>query len=588
MTTPELSITFSKPKEHIYQPGDTVSGSVFFVPLFNARLRSLIVSLQGYCYTSSLAANSKVSHTVPFLHLSSATLEEKYTYWGDRYEAPFSFVFPKDTDVEHEAGPEKLRSLFNQGPQPLPSSVVISARNCVQTVRYVIEVEIYGRKRATCEEPVLFYQPASRLEQNSSGKEENEEERQDEAGWETVEEQPSAAPTTPLLDETWASNKAMYYHRAQTIRLSQEADAPRLSLHALPMISTHHKGAMDRYKHAKDQNKGPMQWVFKPWKTPKIVFMPSIYCPQHVKIGQDISLLLAVDTIKNPVWNAHLQENQLVLEEFSLAVTAHSRTIMQHRPHKRRWGRCLELSYAVLQATGLSSPISTDGLPTPFVQNFKILPGAIPSFSTYTLGRGYSIDVYFKFSFGRESLEWGASLNLNVTANDAITTAVGTNMDPLLFVDPKREPQYFWRSHIEAGAAESTSRCDIYPDNPDDAINAAGQWGTGHGRLPRTSFACASGQMWPELTPVKAARGKDGAFNVVAGICGRPARRYIKDLEPMVMPLFTFKHGLGLDGFFEQEIAEQIKGKIICLDSCGVLRSGTKHASILLECSSVH
>jgi hypothetical protein len=157
-TTPELSINLKEPNTHIYEPGDTISGSAIFVPLFSARLRSLEVSLQGYCYTSSLSANAKVSHSVPFLHLSTSTLEEKYTYIGEQYEAPFSFVFPADTDVEHEAGPERLKPLFNQGPQSLPSSVVLSARNCVQMIRYIVEVETYGRKRAVCEVTVLFRQ----------------------------------------------------------------------------------------------------------------------------------------------------------------------------------------------------------------------------------------------------------------------------------------------------------------------------------------------------------------------------------------------------------------------------------------------
>lgn len=385
-----------------------------------------------------------------------------------------------------------------------------------------------------------------------------------------------ADDTDPLLDssisvhfdDTWTSNTAIYSPQLETQRLSVGDSAMKgLSAHALPMITTHHKGARERYKHAKLQNEGPMQWVFKPWKTPKVVFMPSIYSPQSVAVGQDIPLLLAINTIKNPVWNNHPQ-NELVLHEFSLAVTAHSRTIMQNRPHKRRWGRCLELSYAVLEATGLTAPVKTDEPAIPLVQNFKILPGTIPSFSTYTLARGYSIDVFLKFSFGAEALEWGASLNLEITAEDHYPPVDGTNMDPLLFVDPKREPQYFWRSHIEAGAAESTSRYDIYPDNPHDAVNLPGnQWQTGHGRLTRTSFACASGQLRPELMPVKAARGK--AFSVVAGVCGRPHRRYLKDLEPMVQPLAEFKHGLGFDGGSEDGM-EHRSGEDLCLNQCGV------------------
>jgi hypothetical protein len=602
MTTPELSIRFHKPTIHIYEPGNTVSGSAFFVPLFNAKLRSLVVSLQGYCYTSSLGANNKVSHVVPFLHLSTSTLDETYTYIGERYEAPFSFVFPERTDVEHEAGPERLKSLFNQGPQPLPSSVVVSARNCVQTVRYVIEVEVYGRKRAVCEESVLFRQRTRTLSESDrsikealSIKEAQVEKTrlvEDLITFDGEDDNPCelrSSPTSPLLSDTWRSDNAVYYNRPETIRISDEDDAPKLSLHALPMVSTHHKGAVDRFKHARNQNKGPLQWVFKPWKTPKIVFMPSIYCPQIIAVGQEIPLLLSVDTIKNPVWHGVGDENRFVLEEFSLAVTAHNRTIMQNRPHKRRWGRCLELSYAVLQATGLSAPISTDGVPTPFVQNFKILPGTIPSFATYTMSRGYSIDVFFKFRFGEEALEWGASLNLNVTAGDLVPPVDGANMDPLLFVDPRREPQYFWRSHIEAGAAESTSRSNIYPDKPSDDVNLPSrQWQTGHGRLPRTSFACASGQVRPELTPVKAVRGKGNAFNVVAGVCGKPYRRYLKDLEPMVAPLLTFKHGLGLDGPWEERLKEQGQGRVICIDGCGVLKSDTKQATILLDCSFVN
>jgi hypothetical protein len=94
-----------------------ISGSAFFVPLFSARLRSLSISLQGYCYTSSLGTKTKMLHTVPFLHLSAFTLEETYTYVDERYEASFNFVFPEDTDFVHEGGPERLRGMFTQGPQ---------------------------------------------------------------------------------------------------------------------------------------------------------------------------------------------------------------------------------------------------------------------------------------------------------------------------------------------------------------------------------------------------------------------------------------------------------------------------------------
>lgn len=57
-------------------------------------------------------------------------------------------------------------------------------------------------------------------------------------------------------DETWNPSKAMCYHRPKTVRHSEEDDVPKLSLHALPMISTCHKGAMDRFRHARNQNKG--------------------------------------------------------------------------------------------------------------------------------------------------------------------------------------------------------------------------------------------------------------------------------------------------------------------------------------------
>ncbi|KIW06563.1 uncharacterized protein PV09_02992 [Verruconis gallopava] len=545
---PELTIRLHDARTRIYGPGDTVSGSVIFIPLFSARLRSLIVSLQGYCYTSSLSANAKVSHVVPFLRLSTSTMEETYTYIGETYEAPFSFKFPEDTDVVHEAGPDRLRSVFNQGPQALPSSVVICARNCVQTVRYMIEVEIHGRTRATCEETILFRQSEKRLRDGNASRE--QEESRNQLGDNAVREDRSSSPTSPRVDyETWRSDRSVYYHRPEMIRLPEAKGCSRLSLHALPMISTHHKSAVDRYKHAKNQNRGGLPRAFKSWKTPKMVFMPSIYCPQKTAVDQEIPLLLAVDTIRNPVWEGLGEEHQLVLEEFSLAVTAHNRTIMQNRPHKRRWGRCLELSYAVIQASGLAAQINLDAVPTPLVQNFKILPGTIPSFATYTLSRGYSIDVHFKFSFGDEQLEWGASMELTITADDSTRLAEGVHMDPLLFVDPKREPQYFWRSHVEAGAAESTSRSSIDPSNFNNVINMPGmQWETGHGRLPRTSFACATAQLRPELMPVKGGRGKAGALNIVAGVCGRPRRRYIRELEPVTRPLFTFQHGLGIDG----------------------------------------
>lgn len=306
--------------------------------------------------------------------------------------------------------------------------------------------------------------------------------------------------------------------------------------------------------------------LFKPWKVPRIIFMPSIYCPKRIAVGQEIPLLLAVDTVKNPMWVGLGNDEPLVLEGFSLAVTAHTRTIMQNRPTKRRWGRCLELSYAVLQATGLSTPINVDGVPAPLVQNFKILPGAIHTFSTYTICRSYSIDVYFKFRFDSEVLGWGASMNLAITSDDLIAPAGGKNMDSLIFTDPKLEPQYFWRSRIDAGAAESTGRTDVIPENAGDVANTPGlQWETGHGRLPMTSYAFASAQVVPSLMPMRALKGSKAAFSVVAGVSGRPYRRYLKEVEKLVQPLYTFKHGLGFDG------AGSDKGKsVFSLDDCGI------------------
>jgi hypothetical protein len=71
---------------------------------------------------------------------------------------------------------------------------------------------------------------------------------------------------------------------------------------------------------------------------------------------------------------------------------------------------------------------------------------------------------------------------------------------------------------------------------------------------------CASGNVAHRLTQVKAARREDGAFSVVSGICGKPYRRYMNDLEPLIMPLFTFKHGLGLDRVLDMD------GRAVAID----------------------
>jgi len=176
--------------------------------------------------------------------------------------------------------------------------------------------------------------------------------------------------------------------------------------------------------------------------------------------------------------------------------------------------------------------------------NFKILPGVIPSFRTYTINRGYSVDIYLQFRYDGDDLQWGASLSLEITSDEGVKPAAGMNIDPLLSTNPRHSPEFFWTSHIEAGAAESTARTDVYPEDPEDAVNLPRTlWDTSHGRLPRASYACASAQLAPALDSLRNLKKSKG-LRVKTGICGRPHRRYLRELEPMVSPLYTFGHSL--------------------------------------------
>jgi len=255
----------------------------------------------------------------------------------------------------------------------------------------------------------------------------------------------------------------------------------------------------------------------------------------------------------------------------------------------------MELSYAVLEVSGLSKEIQIDGKPIPLTSNFKILSGVIPSFSTYTINRGYSVDVYFRFSYDGDQLEWGASMSLEITSDDSITPVSGADTDPLLLTNPRNPPEYFWNSRVEAGAAESTGRANSYQTDPLEDLTLSGaQWETGHGRLPRSSYSCASGDVAPGLTPLRTKRSKTPNYSVVQGVCGRPFRRYLKTLEPMIAPLEIFGHGLhglelhgrdgaaaGLDGTADgarcctangcDHEKKRSNDTIISIDECGVM-----------------
>jgi hypothetical protein len=567
----EILISLHKASTHVYGPEEAVTGTVLFTPQFNCKLQEMKVSFKGECYTSSLGASAKVSNTVPLFGAVCDLLKEVYTFQGCTYEAAFEFKFPSDTTLTYEAGPIALSALFNQEPQFLPDSFVLSTRNTVQMVRYYICVELYGRTRAATEQVVLFRQPFSALNED----------------WDDFEEEREPGRlfgrNESMHPNLTAINRPVTYKR----RNGDGTRGPPLSLHALPMMSAHHKSTWERYEDAKLHHRRiQMEWLFKPWKTSKITFMPSIYLPQRIAVNQEIPLLLAIDTIRNQ----QLMENPrhpFILRGFSIAITAHTRTIIQNRPSKHRWGRCMELPYQVLDVDGLYHELSIDDEPLPLVDKFRILPGTVPSFATYTINRSYSVDIYLRFNYDGDELEWNASMSLEIFSDDSLPAARGNHMDPLLSADPHRAPEYFWNSRVEAGAAESTGRANISSsDDPIDNIALDWeQWQTGHGRLPRSSYGCAKAEVDTGLQPVrtKSRKARGSQINVVQGVCGRPSRRYLKTMEPIIAPLGSFTHQwLGIDGMDGKEregcgqdcagCGNGGKGNVfMAIDECGVM-----------------
>jgi hypothetical protein len=195
--------------------------------------------------------------------------------------------------------------------------------------------------------------------------------------------------------------------------------------------------------------------------TPQVAFTPCIHAPTSVVIGQVIPLSIAIDTSggkKAP------DASPLLLESISISITAHTRTILQNRPSKRRYGRCIELSYTVLDARELGIPLAIDGPSIPITKDFRISPGAIPSFKTYIMNRGYTIDLKFRLRYGVEAFDWEESTNLTLYADPTARPVTGYNIDPLLFYDPRSSPQTHWQHRVEAGAAEGTGRSEFPPD----------------------------------------------------------------------------------------------------------------------------
>jgi hypothetical protein len=105
------------------------------------------------------------------------------------------------------------------------------------------------------------------------------------------------------------------------------------------------------------------------------------------------------------------------------------------------------------------------------LKKFSVLPGAIPSFATYTINRSYSLDIYLRFNYDGDELQWNASMSLEIFSDDTLDAVKGTDTDPLLLANPRHLPEYFWNSRIEAGAAESTGRANISSSaDPMDSI----------------------------------------------------------------------------------------------------------------------
>ncbi|QDS74250.1 hypothetical protein FKW77_002980 [Venturia effusa] len=530
----EIIINLHKALDHIYSPGETVAGCVVFTPQFNCKLKEMKVSFKGECYTSSLGSDAKVSNAVPLFGIVCDLIKEVYTYQGCAYEASFAFEFPSDTTLTNEAGPKALSALFNQEPQLLPNSFVLSMRNTLQMVRYFIQVELYGRTRALTEQALLFRQPSSASDNY----------------WDDFEE--DFVPGRLIRrNESLMQAEAKYTHtrRPLTCR-SSNMDGTRgaqLFLHALPIMKSHHRSVHERYEDAKLLHKRKyMEWLFKPWKMPKISFMPGIYLPQRVAVNETISLLLVIDTHRNKEL-LQAPRHPFVLRGFSVAIIAHTRTIMQNRPSKHRWGRCMELPYQVIEVYGLYHELPIDGEPVPLVDRFRVLPGTIPSFSTYTINRSYSVNVFLKFNYDGDELEWTASMALDIFSDNTLPPVRGKDLDPLLSANPRLQPEYFWNSRVEAGAAESTGRANIRStDDPVDGIGLEWeQWHIGHGRIPRSGYGCATAEVAGGLQPARTKKKKGAAIgnqiSVIRGVCGRPSRRYLKSLEPVLAPLGGFR-----------------------------------------------
>ncbi|TLD34586.1 hypothetical protein E2P81_ATG04751 [Venturia nashicola] len=586
----EITINLHKASDHVYSPKEAVTGCVVFTPQFNYKLKEMKVSFKGECYTSSLGSDAKVSNTVPLFGIVCDLLREVYTFVGCTYEAPFAFRFPHDTALTHEVGPRALSTLFNQEPQDLPDSFVLSSRNTVQMVRYFIQVELYGRTKAVTEQVVLFRQPFSALGEY----------------WDDFGEEIGPGGLVRRNEILLQLNLPPSRHRPVTFRIQNEdgSRGTRLFLHALPMIKSHHRSVTERYEDAKILHKRKyLEWLFKPWKMPKISFKPGIYLPKRIAINKDVPILLVIDTKRNKE-TLEAPRHPFVLRSFSIAITAHTRTIMQNRPSNHRWGRCMELPYQVIQVQGLYHELPIDAEPIPLVDNFRILPGTIPSFATYTINRSYSVDVFLRFNYDGDEMEWNASMSLDIYSDDTLPPARGEHLDPLLSANPRHPPEYFWNSRVEAGAAESTGRANIRStDDPVDSIGLGWeQWQSGHGRIPRSSYGCANAEVAHGLQPVRTKKKKGATtgnpMSVVRGVCGRPSRRYLKCVEPVVAPLgkscgewFDGDGGAGrerslraldlADG--DRDGKREGEAEFMSIDECGVMNLASSQISMSMS-----
>lgn len=142
-----LSIQLNTPREHLWTPGEKISGNVILKIDDDTNIEAVNIKFRGKVDSKVVTSNGqrRQTHThQAYLFVQQLTLfRGPYTLPAREHSWPFEFIFPSHTDLNlSNAFSDNPNSRFQDGPQALPASVYQHASNSGSSVDYKLKAEI--------------------------------------------------------------------------------------------------------------------------------------------------------------------------------------------------------------------------------------------------------------------------------------------------------------------------------------------------------------------------------------------------------------------------------------------------------------